>query len=413
MKKRIVDILIVLTIAQFSSLGRAGSCIGEASEFDPCRTQVALDLRLRSEVFSQNNYEQDALASLLKTRANIDHQLAKGVNIQIELDNVSAIGAQRYNSTRNSMIGYPTIADSEGSDLNQLWIGFTDSDLEFRLGRQRILIADKRFIGSKPWRNNEQTYDGLRIKWSPTDDLNFDGSYVVNVNRVYGPVDGENPADWDGDNLFFEAQYLVTQKVTAKSFFYDLDIEPQPGFAASKTVNNSSRTLGFSIEGEFSPFTFRSSVALQGASGPSELDYKADYYSFGLDATIAHSLLSLGIEQLGSDNNIGFSTPLANGHGYQGWADQFLRTPSAGVRDVWVGIDSTIDKVELKGAFHDFHAAIPNSEQHDFGRELDLLATWHVDKNLAVTAKAAIFDATESGIFVNATKFWFMVEYSI
>ena len=143
------------------------------------------------------------------------------------------------------------------------------------------------------------------------------------------------------------------------------------------------------------------------------MDYKADYYSFGLDATIAHSILSLGIEQLGSDNNIGFSTPLANGHGYQGWADQFLRTPSAGVRDVWVGIDSTIDKVELKGAFHDFHAAIPHSEKHDFGRELDLLATWHVDKNLAVTAKAAIFDATESGIFVNATKFWFMVEYSI
>ena len=413
MEKRIFGIFIALTIAQFSSLGRASSCIGEATEFDPCSTRVSLDFRLRSEAFTQDYYEDDALASLLKTRMNIDHQLAKGFSVQIELDNVSAIGSQHYNSTRNSMIDYPTIADPEGSDLNQLWLGFSGEDLEFWLGRQRILIADKRFIGSKPWRNNEQTYDGLRIKWSPTDELRFDGSYVVNVNRVYGPVDGENPADWNGDNLFFEVQYLVTENFIAKSYFYELDIEPQPGFVASKTVNNSSRTMGVSIEGEFSPFTYHSSLALQEASGPSELDYKADYYSFELGLPIAHSNLSLGIEQLGSDNNIGFSTPLANGHGYQGWADQFLRTPSVGVRDAWIGIDSVIDNVELKGVFHDFHAAVPSSKNHGFGRELDLLATWHMDKNLAVTAKAAFFDASPKGLFVNATKVWFMIEYSI
>ena len=37
---------------------------------------------------------------------------------------------------------------------------------------------------------------------------------------------------------------------------------------------------------------------------------------------------------LGSDNGVGFSTPLNNGHRYQGWADKFLATPGDGIEDV-------------------------------------------------------------------------------
>ena len=47
--------------------------------------------------------------------------------------------------------------------------------------------------------------------------------------------------------------------------------------------------------------------------------------------------LNAGYEVLGADNGVGFATPLATGHKFQGWADKFLTTPGDGIEDVYIG----------------------------------------------------------------------------
>ena len=47
--------------------------------------------------------------------------------------------------------------------------------------------------------------------------------------------------------------------------------------------------------------------------------------------------LKLGFEVLEGDGTTAFQTPLATLHAFQGWADQFLVTPGAGVDDAWDG----------------------------------------------------------------------------
>jgi len=413
MKNSIRSTLAVFFVCPISLSVIASGSLNDGSELDAHKTSINLNLRYRTEVVSQDNFEEDALASLLKTRVNVDHQINRNLSAQFEFDNVSSIGAQHYDSTQNRMIDYPRIADPEGTDLNQSWLDYTSDDLAIRVGRQRILLADKRIVGAKPWRNNEQTYDGARIQWSPTHALKIDGSYITQVNRVYGPTDGENPARWNGDNLFFETHYQFTKNFITKGFIYNLDIEPQSEFASSKTVNNSSTTVGFSVEGAFAPVNYHAAMALQKSSGSSELDYQANYYSVELGIPLFYSKLRLGLETLGSDNSIGFATPLANGHGYQGWADQFLSTPPEGIRDVWIGIDSTMNKIDLKGILHDFNTVTSSSSSRGLGRELDFLATWHVDKNIAVTAKAAIFESSANVPYADTSKMWLMIEYSL
>lgn len=52
-------------------------------------------------------------------------------------------------------------------------------------------------------------------------------------------------------------------------------------------------------------------------------------YNFGAVTVLT------GYELLGSDNGVGFSTPLATKHKFNRWSDKFLDTPGEGLQDVY------------------------------------------------------------------------------
>jgi hypothetical protein len=72
-----------------------------------------------------------------------------------------------------------------------------------------------------------------------------------------------------------------------------------------------------------------------------------------------------------------------------------------------------MNKIDLKGILHDFNTVTSSSSSRGLGRELDFLATWHVDKNIAVTAKAAIFESSANVPYADTSKMWLMIEYSL
>ena len=53
-------------------------------------------------------------------------------------------------------------------------------------GRQRITLDDHRFIGNVGWRQNEQTFDSVRVTTNLIPDLKLDYSYIWEVQRIFG-----------------------------------------------------------------------------------------------------------------------------------------------------------------------------------------------------------------------------------
>jgi hypothetical protein len=372
--------------------------------------KASVDFRYRYEFVDQDGIDDDAEASLMRSRLTLESGSLNGFTAKIEADNVTSIGVSDYNSTENGKTQYPVVADPEGTGINQIWLSYHTDGLTTHAGRQRINLGNQRFVGGVGWRQNEQTYDGGRIQWDAMDKLKIDFSYIYNVNRIFGPDDGANPADLEGDNYFLRVDYQLAENHKITGFGYMLDIDDIGKYAPGKSVNNSSDTFGVEYAGKFDWLSINASWANQGDAGDSELDYDADYYMVELGAKFKPVTLKLGYEVLASDSNVGFSTPLATLHKFQGWADKFLGTPGDGIEDAYFSVGGKVGPVKLAAIYHDFQA---ESSSTDFGTEIDLVATWPVNKQFTVQAKYASFDTDDSARFADTDKAWLTLQLKL
>jgi hypothetical protein len=369
--------------------------------------KASVDFRYRYEHVDQDVKEDNANANTLRSRLTLETAAWNGISGLVEGDNVWDFGSENYNDTQNGKTQYPIVADPSGTDLNQLWLKYAGESYDGTLGRQRILNGNQRFIGGVAWRQNEQTYDGFRAHWNPMDSLKLDGSYVSNIRRIFGPDDGANPSELEGDNFFFRADYQIVENHKVAAFGYWLDIDDNAPYGADKTVDNSTDTYGVEYNGKFDWMSVAASYATQSEAGDSELDYDADYYMVELGAKVSVLNLKAGYEVLGSDNEVGFKTPLATLHKFQGWADMFLSTPYDGVEDLYGSVGGKVGPVKLAAVYHDFQA---EDSSEDFGTEVDLVATWPVMKGLTLQAKYATFNS-DSDRYSDTDKVWLSAQY--
>ncbi|MFK7975184.1 MAG: alginate export family protein [Halioglobus sp.] len=367
-----------------------------------------VDFRYRFEGVDQDGFSDEAEASTLRSRLTLTTASLDGFSAQIEFDDITSVGPNDYNSTENGKGEFPIVADPEGSDLNQAWLAYSGSGWSSKLGRQRIVHGSQRFIGGVAWRQNEQTYDGVRFEVKPNESLSLDIAYVYNINRIFGPEDGVQPADWEGDNVFLQAKYSPSKGHTLGAFGYLIDVESQGAYSAGRTVNNSTSTFGLDYAGKLTSWLgVNIAWATQSDHGDSELNYEADYYMAELRGSFEGVTVRAGYEVLeaGEDENtglnVGFKTPLATLHKFQGWADKFLGTPADGIEDAYIGINTKLGPVKLGAVYHDFQA---ESSSIDYGTELDLVATWPVNKQLTLQLKYADYNADD--LLTDTTKIW-------
>ena len=368
-----------------------------------------LDLRYRYENVDQDSNHRTASANTLRTRLTLTSANWNGFSGQVEADNVWSLGSDNYNSTENGNTQYPVIADPEGTDLNQVWVKWAGKTVDGTVGRQRINHGNQRFVGGVGWRQNEQTYDGVRANWKPLEGLKLDVSYVYNINRIFGPDDGANPADWEGDNFFARADYAINENHKIAAFGYFLDIDDDGPYPPGKTVNNSSDTYGVEYSGKIDWLSIAAAYATQSEAGDSELDYDADYYMVELGAKVKAINLKAGYEVLASDDGVGFATPLATLHKFQGWADKFLGTPGDGIEDLYGSIGGKLGPVKMALIYHDFQA---EDSSEDFGSEWDMVATWPINKKFSLQAKYARFNS-DSDRYDDTDKIWFTAQFKL
>lgn len=355
--------------------------------------KATLSFRYRYEMVDQDNSLEDANASTLKSRLNFTTKVYNNFQAFVEVDDVSALGSDSYNDTHNGRTSYSVVADPEGTDVNQVWLrysGFEKTHVSF--GRQRINFDNQRFIGGVGWRQNEQTYDAFAIENSSLADTTARYIYVDNVNRIFGPGDGVQLADFGTNAHLINVSYEGWSLGKLSLYGYLMDVQDAHAFATEtyglrfsggrklKGGNKLMYSAEFSTQEDYGDH-----------SGQTSFD--ADYYAFEGGISTSHLSAKIGYEVLGGssgESGQAFRTPFATLHKFNGWADQFLSTPGAGLEDAYVNLSGAIAKFKLMLVYHDFSA---EDSGGDYGSEIDFSISRSINPNVSVLLKYADYSA--------------------
>ena len=402
MKRRIRTI----TASVLAGLASTAAC---ADGFEPAvgavrESKPIIDLRLRSESVDQDGMAKDAEALTLRARLGLETGKAWNTSLLAEGDFIWPLES-RYNSTVNGKTAYPVVADAETYELNRLQLTNTSiADTTVTFGRQRINLDDQRFVGNVGWRQNEQTYDGLRVVNKSVKNLTLDVTYFDQVNRVFGK---DSPVGrYDGDNYLANVSYqLPVGKLTGFAYLTDFEEAPR----------DSAETRGVRFTGEkpvnVVKVAWVASWARQTQHANNPLDFAEDFYTLELTGTFRQYSLGAGYEVLEGNGVRGFSTPLATLHKFDGWADKFLTTPPNGLERRYVTLGYTkkglgiLDTLTANAVYHKFES---NRLNLDYGSEVDLQVQAKYQRfNLLL--KYADYNADRFATDTN--KYWMELDY--
>jgi hypothetical protein len=381
--------------------GLVGSAVAAESFIDSISEgEASLSFRYRFETVDQDGFSKDANASTLRTRLNFKSQDYKGFNFFIEADNVMEVFTDNYNAGAGNSPGngaYPVVADPQGTEINQAWFNYNFSEGNgVKVGRQRILLDNQRFVGGVGWRQNEQTYDAVSGSFSIGHSKLF-AAYIDNVNRIFG----DDVPDGDHDNNTFLLNWSNEFEDIGKLSLYYYDINNKD--AASL----SSLTYGVKFSGKVNAFNYGVEFADQSDAHNNAVNYSANYYRFDGGYQFEKVNLFAGYEVLEGDANTSgsaFTTPLATLHAFNGWADLFLGTPQDGIEDSFIGISGDASGFKWQAIYHDFNA---QDSSRSLGDELDFSVAKKLNKNVSLLLKAAMYDADAHA--TDTKKVWFMV----
>lgn len=346
---------------------------------------------------------EESNALTLRTRLGYTTGSLGGLKGMLEFENITSLnGEDNYNpaglnpSSRTRSV----IADPEATEVNRAWIAYDQWDTFFKFGRQRIVMDNSRFIGNVIWRQNEQTYDAFSIRnKSLLPNLDLFYAHVFRVHRIVG--DDHPGGNWDSDSHIFHMAYDLGKPGKLTGYSYLLDIEDAPAV--------SSATYGASFDGSYAfdenwSASYKAEFAFQSDYGDNATDYNAIYYHAKAGGQYRKFNFGAGYEVLGSDDGrIGFSTPFATLHKFNGWADAFLSTPADGLEDayLWMGYKLP-GNIPLKVLYHDFSS---NEGSSDYGNEINLIATKKLGEYFSLLAKAAVYQDGDDGR-AGRTRYW-------
>ncbi len=363
------------------------------------------DLRLRYEsVEDDNAATDDATALTLRTKLGYNSGSVNGFSTTLEFEDSRivagegdyTVGPAGYNPGE-----YSIIADPETTELDQAFVKYKSGSFVAKLGRQVITYDGHRFIGHVGWRQDRQTFDGLTMSYQPSEKLTLNYGYVEQRNRIFAEAE-----DLDSKDHFMNVAYdTAIGKVTAYAYMLELDIPAENGLD----------TVGVSLKGAK-------------ASGDTKFLYAAEYAtqsaeSAAGDADTSYMLLEggvvagglttkIGYEVLGSDDGtVGFATPLATLHKFNGWADLFIGTPGAGLVDLYASVGGSLAGGQWGLVYHEFSADEDTPTMSDYGSEIDVVYSRKFAKSYNAGIKYAAYSADDFGVDTNKLWVWMGVSF--
>lgn len=357
------------------------------------------DFRLRYEYVDQDNTADSAKAMTLRSRLGYNTGAYEGFSATIEFeDSREVLGQDRFNlpgpaqGPGYSSKGASVVADPETTELDQGFLKYAKDDLTVKLGRQVITMDNHRFVGHVGWRQDRQTFDALTINYKLSKDLEATYAYLGQRNRIFAEV-----SDVESKDHLINLSYKTgLGKLTAYSYLLEVDNGSDNGidtyglrFSGSTAIDDEMKAL------------YTAEYAYQeNESGGNTLDTSYMLLEGGL--VFSGVTAKLGYEVLGSDDSaIGFATPLATLHKFNGWADVFLNTPAIGLTDLYVSAAGKVAGGKWMVAYHDFDS---DEGSTDLGSEVDVSFAKGFGKNYSAGIKYAAYSAGDTG--VDTDKLW-------
>jgi hypothetical protein len=394
---------------------------------------LLLEVRARYESVDQKKtavLRDNANAYTVRTRIGWETADWNGFKGLIEFEDVRALGGQKYQvnvpgattpplNGANKVI-YPLVNDPQVTEVNRAQITWTPN-AAFSLvgGRQRILIDDQRFIGNVGWRQDEQTFDGVRAD-AAFGRIKATYAYITRVNRILGEM-----KDWTSDSHLLNVTWSPAEQLRLEGFVYALDF--------TNSAANSSITEGVKASGKtwvgLIQLAYDATYAKQGDYKNTPTHYDLAFWQADAAATFDIYTVKVDYESLEGNGTRGFTTPLATTHGFQGWADAFVQ-PLGGNKSFVDGIEDwnfTLNaKPRLKldyffntdiiVRYHDFNDQRTGA---NLGYEWDAQVQAAINPKLTAALKYAGFERVGAVPLGTATpppsrtKIWFTLEYKL
>lgn len=359
------------------------------------------DFRLRYEHVEQDNTAENAKALTLRSRLGYNTGSYEGFSATVEFEDSRVVSGQdRFElpgPARDAgyiVKGRSVVADPETTELDQAFIKYAAGDLTVKGGRQVLTLDNHRFVGHVGWRQDRQTFDALSINYKLSKDLEATYAYIGQRNRIFAEL-----SDIDSkDHLLNVAYNSSVGKLSAYSYLLEVD----------NGTNNGLDTFGLRFSGgkdidEGIKALYTAEYAYQEAKS-SGSTLETEYMLLEAGLVVSGITAKLGYEVLGSDDGaVGFATPLATLHKFNGWADVFLNTPADGLTDMYASVSGKLAGGKWMVAYHDFDA---DDGSADYGDELDISFAKGFGKHYSAGVKYAAYSAGDSGVDTDKVWLW-------
>ena len=347
--------------------------------------KVTMDLRLRHETAEISGLE-DGDNTSIRARIGYFSPDWNGLSLGVEGEFTQPFDKDSYNAA--GVHGDPAkavIADPESTELDQLFVTYTQGARSATVGRQVIALDNHRFVGHVGWRQNRQTFDAVTLRDQSIEGMSLFYGYVDNVVRIFGseaPDAGGNAGEAGSESHLLNGSFKVNDMLAVTAYAYLIELEDVPEALSSDSYGAYAKgTLPLGDLG----FRYLIEYATQSDAGDNPVSYRADYIhatggsSFGgLKVDVGYEVLGAdeaGVDTEGAPVYGSFKTPLATLHKFNGFADRFLVTPPTGLEDIYVSLAYAVPvpgvgPVNTMVAYHDFASDIGGV---DLGDEIDVV----------------------------------------
>jgi hypothetical protein len=371
---------------------------------------LLIDARYRYEHVEQTAFANNADAHTFRLR--VGYQTGKVWDLQglIEFEGIDHLN-NRFNDTVNGKTGFPVVADPKDAQLNRLQLAYSGlPQTVVTVGRQRINLDNQRFVGGGAFRQNEQTFDAVRISNMSIPNLTVTYVYLNRVNRVFGEDSAEGV--FKGDTHLLNVVYDIKDwaRFTGYTYYFSLNSAPTQSTRTDGVRfagrHDFAKGIGAIYAGEF---------ARQSAGVHNPSTFGLDYWMAEGGVAVYGVKLLAGEESLAGDGTRGFATPLATLHKFQGYADVFLTTPANGINDRYgtLSYDTKLANfgpltgIAAAATYHDFNAERGGAS---FGSEIDAELVTKLGKHWQTGVTYA--DYNGNGGFADRTKLWATIEFN-
>lgn len=350
--------------------------------------KASIQIRPRVEFVDDDGMPAADPAKAFTVRTVLGYKTApiSGMTAYVEAEDIRALGDDYHIRVVQPKPQYAEVVDPERTAINQAYL----AGYGFKLGKQKVIYNNARFIGDVAWRQDDQTFTAIsyeKAKLLPW--LDLQATYATQVAMISG-----QSGDLRLPIVNLKARTPIGANVSL--FWAGLEgkesatLSPVNDFLLANASSVRSREYRvIRVEGKKGKVIYDLSLGRQlaYADGTDANVPDADYQDIQFGYDFGEAVVKIQQEKLDTK----FATPLATLHAFNGWADRYLVTPNGGLVDNNIKISGKAYGMGLTVAYHQFKS---ESGGIDFGSEIDASVSKTLTPNLSGLIKFAHFNGT-------------------